>query len=114
MAFGGEVEFVLDEVGDDLGVGLGDELVAAGDEFGFEREVVLHDAVVHDDERAGAVAVGVGVLLGGAAVGGPAGVADAEGAGDGAGGDGGLKIAQLAGGAAQLQALRAAGDGDAG
>ena len=112
--FGGEVELVLDEVGDDFGVGLGDELVAAGDEFGFEGEVVLHDAVVHDDERAGAVAVGVGVLLGGAAVGGPAGVADAEGAGDGAGGDGGLKIAELAGGAAQLQALRAAGDGDAG
>ncbi len=28
--FGGEVELVLDEVGDDLGVGLGDELVAAG------------------------------------------------------------------------------------
>ena len=112
--FGGEVELVLDEVGDDLGVGLGDELVATGDEFGFEREVVLDDAVVDDDECAGAVAVGVGVLLRGAAVGGPAGVADAEGAGDGAGGDGGLKIAQLAGGAAQLQALRAAGDGDAG
>ena len=112
--FGGEVELVLDEVGDDLGVGFGDELVAAGDEFGFKGEVVLHDAVVHDDECAGAVAVGVGVLLGGAAVGGPAGVTDAEGARDGAGGDGGLKVAQLAGGATQLQALRAAGDGDAG
>jgi hypothetical protein len=101
-------------VGDDLGVGLGDEVVAAGDELGLEGEVVLHDAVVHDNERSGAVAVRVGVLLRGAAVRGPAGVADAEGSGDGTGGDGGLKVAQLAGGATQLQALRASGDGDAG
>ena len=111
---GGEIELVFDEVGDDLGVGLGDELVALGDELGLEGEVVLDDAVMHHDERAGAVAMGVGVLLGGAAVGGPAGVADAEGAGDGAGGDDGLEVAELAGGAAQLEALRAAGDGDAG
>jgi hypothetical protein len=69
---------------------------------------------VYYDEGAGAVAVRVGVLLGGTAMGGPAGVADAEGAGDGTGGDDGFEVAQLAGGTAQLQALRAAGDGDAG
>jgi hypothetical protein len=74
-----------------------------GDQLGLEREVVFDDAVVHDDEGAGAVAVGVGVLFGGAAVGGPAGVADAEGALDGAGGDDGFEVAQLAGGAAQLE-----------
>ena len=82
-------------------------------------EIVFDDAVVDDDEGAGAVAVGVGVLFGGAAVGGPAGVADAEGAVDGASGDDGLEVAQLAGSAAELQAAGAVargatGDGDAG
>ena len=71
---------LLDEVRDDFGVGFGDELVALGGEFALEREVILDDAVVDDDDAAGAVAVGVGILFGGAAVGGPAGMADAEGA----------------------------------
>ena len=82
---------LLDEVGDDLGVGFGDELVALGEQFGLEGEVVFDDAVVDDDEGAGAVAMGVGVFFRGAAVGGPAGVADAEGAGDGAGGEGAFR-----------------------
>ena len=77
------LDLLFDDVGDDLGVGLGDEVVAGGDELALEGEVVFDDAVVDDDEGAGAVAVGVGVLFGGAAVGGPAGVADAEGAVDG-------------------------------
>ncbi len=96
-------ELLLDEVGDDLGVGLGDELVALGGELFLEGEVVFDDAVVDDDEGAGAVAVGVGVLFGGAAVGGPAGVADAEGAVEGVVGDDGLEVAELAGGAAELE-----------
>ena len=50
------------------------------DEFVLQRDVVFDDAVVHDDEGAGAVAVWVRVLFGGAAVGGPARVADAVGA----------------------------------
>ena len=53
---------------------------------------------------AGAVAVGVGVLFGGAAVGGPAGVADAEGAVDGVFGEDGGEVGELAGGAAELEA----------
>src|SRR6266851_9631 len=107
-------------VGDDLGVGLGDELVAGGGELFFEGEIVLDDAVVDDDEGSGAVAVGVRVLFGGAAVGGPAGVADAEGAVEGVGGDDGFEVAELAGGAADLQcsyasgAAGVAGYGDAG
>ena len=77
-------------MGDDLGVGFGDELVAFGDEGVFEGEVVFDDAVVDDDESAGAVAVGVGVFFGGAAMGGPAGVANAEGAVEGGVGDDGF------------------------
>ncbi len=63
LGSGGEVELVFDEVGDDLGVGLGDELVAFGDEGVFEGDVVFDDAVVDDDEGAGAVAVGGGRSL---------------------------------------------------
>ena len=108
------VEFVFDEVGDDFGVGFGDELVAFGDEGVLEGEVVFDDAVVDDDEGAGAVAVGVGVFFGGAAVGGPAGVADAEGAVEGGVGDDGFEVAELAGGAAEGEAFGASGYGDAG
>ena len=65
--------------------------------------------------RPGAVAVRVSVLLGGAAVGGPAGVADAVGAFYRGGADGFFKMAQLAGGAAQGElAAECATDGDAG
>ena len=89
--------------------------MALGDEGVFEGEVVFDDAVVHDDEGAGAVAVGVGVFFGGAAVGGPAGVADAVGAVDRVGGEDVGEVAELAGGAAELEAGGfAAGDGDAG
>ena len=88
--------------------------MALGDELGFEGEVVLDDAVVHDDEGAGAVAVGVGIFFGWTAVRGPARVADAEGAGDGVGGDDGFEVAELAGGAAELEAGGASGYGDAG
>ena len=115
----GQFELVLDDVGDDLGVGFGGEGVAFGDEGFFELEVVFDDAVVDDDEGAGAVAVGVGVLFGGAAVGGPAGVADAEGALDGVFGEDVGEVAEFAGGAAKLERVgdaigRGAGDGDAG
>ena len=55
--WGGGLEFILNDVGDDFGVGFRLEDVALGDERVLEREVVLDDAVVHDDERSGAVAV---------------------------------------------------------
>ena len=68
----------LDEVRDDLGVGLGDERVALrAASSRFRSEVVLDDAVVDDDDAAGAVAVRVRVLFGRPAVRRPARVAEA-------------------------------------
>ena len=67
----------LDEVSDDFGVGLGREFVAFSDELFLEREIVFDDAVMDDDDFASAVAVGMGVFFGGAAVRSPASVANA-------------------------------------
>ena len=83
------VVVALDQVGDDLGVGLGAELVTLGDQLAAELGVVLDDPVEHDVDVAVLVAVGVGVLLGDPSVGGPAGVREADrrlrlGDGDGA------------------------------
>ena len=99
----GVVLNLLDEVSDDFGVGFGDELVALRGEFALEVEVVFDDAVVDDDDAAGAVAMGMGVLFGGAAVGGPAGVADAEGAVERMLAQDFFEIAEFAGGAADFE-----------
>ena len=73
----------LDEVRDNLGVGLGDELVPFLLQLLLQVEVVLDDAVVDDDDPAGAVAMRMRVLFGRAAVRRPARVADAVFAVDG-------------------------------
>ncbi len=70
------LHLALDEVRDDLGVGLGDEAVALLLQLALQIEVVLDDAVVDDDDLAGAVAVRVSVLLGRPPVRRPARVAD--------------------------------------
>ena len=113
--FFGFVLDLLDQVGDDLGIGFGDELVALGGELALEFEVVFDDAVVDDDDAAGAVAMGMGVFFGGTAVRGPAGVADAESAVEGMFAQHFFEVAQLAGGAADFE-QRGVGsaDGDAG
>ena len=76
----GEVAVVvlLDQVGDDLGVGLGAEDVALVAQRPAELRVVLDDPVEDDVDRVRVVAVGVRVLLGDAAVRGPAGVGEAD------------------------------------
>ena len=71
---------LLDQVGDDFGVGLGGELVAFFHELLFQGEIIFDDAVVNDDDRAGAIAMRMGVFFGGTAVSGPARVSDAVGA----------------------------------
>jgi hypothetical protein len=104
---------LLDEVGDDFGVGDGAELVAVGDEPLLELVVVLDDAVVDNDYVAGAVEVGVCVDFVGLAVGGPAGVSDAKGAREGGLGDGCDEVVDLASGFAYVEGAVAIDDGDA-
>ena len=67
----------LEQVGDDLGVRLGAEHVAVGDQPLLQHHVVLHDAVEHDREAVVAARERVRVGLRRTAVGGPARVPDA-------------------------------------
>jgi len=102
-------------VGDDFGVGFGEEFVALGDEGGLELEIVFDDAVVDHDESSGAVAVRVGVFFGGAAVGRPPRMPNAIRAVDGVFGEDLGEVAELAGGSAELEGVgRAVGCGAAG
>ena len=107
------LHLALDEVRDDLGVGLGDERVAFALQLLLQLEIVLDDAVVDDDDAAGAVAVRVRVLFGRPAVRGPARVADPVFAFERIAGDDLFEPRQLAGAAPQLDAA-VADDGDAG
>ena len=104
----------LEQMGDDFGVGFGEELVAFGDELLFQLDIVFDDAVVHDDDFAGAIAVRMGIFLGGAAVRGPARVADAVDAVERSDANRFFEIAQLARGAANFQLAVIADDGDSG
>lgn len=65
-----------EEVGDDLGVGLGGQFVPAFGQLLAQGGEVLDDAVVDDGDPARVVHVRVGVGVGGPAVGGPPGVPD--------------------------------------
>ena len=66
----------LDEVGDNFGIGLGDELVAFFFELALQIHVVLDDSIVDDDYVSSAVAMRMRVFFGGAPMRGPASVAD--------------------------------------
>jgi hypothetical protein len=66
------------ELRDHLGVGVGGHLHAVGQELGPQLGGVLDDAVVRHGQVAGGVDMGMGVGVGGLAVGGPTGVADAD------------------------------------
>ena len=101
----------LDQVGEDLGVGLGAELVPRPRQRLLQLEMVFDDPVV--DHRHAAVLVRVRVLVGRLAVRGPAGVADAGGALRHRLAEALLQIRQLALGPHHRQAV-VAEDGDAG
>jgi hypothetical protein len=88
---------LLDEVRDGLGVGLGDERMAARLEPVAKRLEVLDDAVVDDRDPPGAVHLRVGVEVVRPAVGRPAGVCQPDRGVRRALGDRGSQVAQLAG-----------------
>src|SRR4051794_14372102 len=76
---GGErgIEKFPDEVGQYLRVGVRREIpVAVADQLIFERLVIFDDAVVDERQAAAGVKMGVRVLIGRFAVGGPASMAD--------------------------------------
>ena len=79
---------------DDLGVGFGLEEVVVAFQFRLQVLIVLDDAVMDDGDLAGRM--GMGVVLGRAAMGGPAGVADADGAGQWLFLDAAVQVDQLA------------------
>ena len=91
---------------DDLGVGFGREGVALRLELALQFEVILDDAVVHDDDAPRAVAVGMGIFLGWPAVRRPSRVADAIQAVNRPGLDLLLEVGELARRSAQGDALR--------
>ncbi len=107
------LQVMLDQVGQDFGVGLRAKRVALGGEPLLDLEIVFEDPVVHDDEATRAVRVGVGVFLGGPPVRRPPRVADADGAGDGTVTQGGLEGLEAAGSAPDLQLPFTAEDGHA-
>ncbi len=96
------LHLAFDEVRDDFGVGLGDEAVPFLLELMLQREVILDDPVVDDDDPPGAVAMRMGVLFGGAPVRGPARVPDAVLPLERAGGDDLFEAGQLPRTATQL------------
>jgi hypothetical protein len=93
---------LLDEMRDDLGVGVRHELVAFGREHALELQVVLDDPVVHDDDPPRTIAVRVRVLRRRAPVRGPARVADPVLALQGIANEHLLELRQLAGAPADV------------
>ena len=83
-------------------------------ELVLQRQIVFDDAVVHHHDVALAIAVRVGVLFGGAAVRGPARVADAERAIHRVRLDDVFEVAQFALGAADGELTVVAIDGESG
>ena len=89
------LQILLDQVGDDFGVGLGAKDVPFGDKLLLEGQVVLDDPVVDDHQIAGAVRMRMGVLLGGPTVRRPAGVPQPHGPGEVRSPDGALQLFDL-------------------
>src|SRR5260370_5359699 len=90
-------------MGHDFRVCFGGERVTFLLQLFLELEVVLDNAVVDDDDFAGAVAMRVGILLSRTAMRGPARMTDAVSAIKRRFGDDFFEIAELAWGAADLQ-----------
>jgi hypothetical protein len=69
----------LYEMGDDLGVSVGREMMASRQELASKLLVILDDTVVDDGDATGAVQMRMSVAVRGSSVGGPARVTNAAG-----------------------------------
>jgi len=83
------------QVGDNFSICFGDELVAFFFKLALQLDVIFHNAVMDDDDLAGAIPVGMRVLFGWTSMRGPARVADAVRAVDGGLPDYFLKIVKF-------------------
>src|SRR5689334_2380349 len=102
-------------MGNNLGVSFSREFVAIFGELLFQTEIVLNDAVVNDDDFAGAVPMRMSIFFRGSAVSSPAGVADAVGSFERLIANGLLKVAQLTFGPANIESTSTVvADGNAG
>ena len=72
------LEILFDQMRDDFGVGLRCELVSFRDETALQRQVVLNDAVVRNDDAAFAIAMRMRVFFGRTAMSRPARVTESE------------------------------------
>ncbi len=90
------------------------KLVAFGDQLFLQLDVIFDNAVVHHDDFAGAIAMRMRVFFRGAAVSGPARVADAVDAVERRDANRFFEIAELARGAANFHFAVIAYHGDAG
>ena len=90
---------LLNQVGDDFGIRFGQKDVPFFLQLRLQRKVVFNDPIVDNDDIAFAIAVRMGILLGGPPVRGPPGVPDAIGTGHRVGPDDLFQVPQLPGGA---------------
>ena len=104
---------VLDEMGDDLRICFRRENVPARRKLVAQCAEVLDDAVVDDGDAPGAVAVGMGVEVADASVGGPAGVAQANAGGGRLAAEGVLEHRDLTRTLLHEQLARVGDEGDA-
>ena len=105
-------EVFLDQVSDDFGIRFGGELVAFLNQLFLQAEIIFNNAVVYNDDLAGAVAMRMSVFFRGTSVSCPASVANAVAAFERLQADGFFQVAQLAFGAADLQFVPIAGNGN--
>jgi len=105
-------EVFFDQVRDDFGIGFSGELVAFFNQLFLQAEIVFNDAVVYDDDLAGAIPMRMSVFFRGTPVCGPASVANAVAAFERLEANGFFQVAQLAFGAADLQFVPVAGNGN--
>jgi hypothetical protein len=107
------LEVFFDQVSDDFGISFRNELMIFFSQFVFEFQVVLDNAVVDDDDAAGAIAMGMRILLSGSTVRGPTRVAHAIRAIERPLSQGLFKVPEFALGAANLKIMVLVDDGDA-